>query len=47
MAMRVGAPARAVACLRQRDALADDDRRRFDRDFSVVLRRALRAVDEH
>jgi len=36
-----------VACLRQRDALAADDRRGFDRDFSVVLRRALRAIDAH
>jgi aminoglycoside phosphotransferase (APT) family kinase protein len=45
LALRVGAVAHAVACLRQRDALEPADRPGYDEDFTVVLRRALRQVD--
>jgi Phosphotransferase enzyme family len=41
LAMRVGSIAHAVAWLRQRDALSQEDRRDFDKGFSIVLRRAL------
>jgi hypothetical protein len=41
LAMRVGAIAHAVASLRQRDALSQKAQPDFDKDFSVVLRRAL------
>jgi aminoglycoside phosphotransferase (APT) family kinase protein len=44
LAMRVGAVARAVAYVRQRDALTAAARRTLDDDFAIVLRRALRLV---
>jgi hypothetical protein len=41
LAMRVGAFARAIAYVRQRAGLRPAERRLFDTDFSIVLRRAL------
>ncbi|HYZ00446.1 MAG TPA: hypothetical protein VFA92_03020, partial [Candidatus Binatia bacterium] len=40
LAVRVGAFAHAIAWVRQRDALSQEDRPGFDRAFRVVLRRA-------
>ena len=40
LAVRVGAFAHAIAWVRQRDALSQEDRPEFDRAFRVVLRRA-------
>jgi hypothetical protein len=39
--MRVGAIAHAVAWLRQRDALPQEAQPEFDKEFSIVLRRAI------
>jgi hypothetical protein len=44
LAMRVGAFAHAIAAERQRAALDGQDRRQFDEDFAIRLRRALRGV---
>ena len=44
LAMSVGGFARAIAYIRQRAALGHHDRRAFDADFAVVLRRALAQV---
>ncbi|MFL5832321.1 MAG: phosphotransferase [Solirubrobacteraceae bacterium] len=44
LALRVGAFARAIAYTRQRASLSGDQRRLFDHDFSIVLRRAVRRV---
>jgi hypothetical protein len=41
LAIRVGTFAHTVAWARQRDHLAEQDRRKFDRTFAIVLRRAL------
>jgi hypothetical protein len=41
LAVRVGTLARAIAYVRQRAALAPDERLGFDSDFAVVLRRAV------
>jgi hypothetical protein len=41
LAVRVGAFARAIAYIRQRAALGPEERRLFDTDFTIVLRRAL------
>jgi hypothetical protein len=41
LAVRVGAVARAIACMRQRAVLTPPERQLFDTDFSTVLRRAL------
>jgi hypothetical protein len=41
LAMRVGAIAHAVAWLRQRDALPQEAQPEFDKEFSIVLRRAI------
>jgi hypothetical protein len=41
LAVRTGAFARAIAYIRQRAALSPEERRSFDTDFSIVLRRAL------
>ena len=41
LALRVGTCAHAVAWLRQRDHLPEEERIRFDQVFSIVLRRAL------
>jgi aminoglycoside phosphotransferase (APT) family kinase protein len=41
LAVRVGSFARAIAYLRQRDALPQEQRPVFDTDFTVVLRRAI------
>jgi hypothetical protein len=45
LAHQVGVFAYAIAALRQREALSDTERIRFDEDFSVRLRRALSTVD--
>jgi hypothetical protein len=45
LAFRVGAFARAMACMKQRAVLTVDERHLFDTDFSVVLRRALGQVE--
>jgi len=39
--MRVGTFARPIAYMRQRAALRQEERRPFDTDFSIVLRRAI------
>ncbi len=44
LALRVGTFARAIAYLRPRAALSARERRVFDPDFSIVLRRAVRRV---
>ena len=44
VAMRVGAFARAIAYLPQREAVPAAARSTFDEDFTIVLRRALRLV---
>jgi hypothetical protein len=44
LALRVGAFARAVAYMRQRAALSAKERRVFDSDFSIVLRRVVPRV---
>jgi len=41
LAMRVGAFARAIAWLRQRDHLSAMERTEFDRGFPIVLRCAI------
>ena len=41
IAIRVGTFAHAIASLRQRDALPEQARADFDRDFTIVLRRAV------
>lgn len=41
VAFRVGAFARAIAYMRQRVVLSAAERRLFDTDFSIVLRRAV------
>jgi hypothetical protein len=41
LAVRVGAFAHAIAWIRQRDALPEQARPRFDEGFAIVLRRAL------
>jgi hypothetical protein len=41
LALRVGTFARAIAYVRIRDVLSAQERRHFDTDFSVVLRRAV------
>lgn len=41
LAVRVGTFARAIAYVRQRAAIPQEDLVRFDTDFSIVLRRAL------
>jgi aminoglycoside phosphotransferase (APT) family kinase protein len=41
LAIRLGSFARAIAYLRQREALDGEARARFDVDFSIVLRRAV------
>jgi hypothetical protein len=41
IAIRVGTFAHAMASLRQRDALPEQARADFDRDFTIVLRRAV------
>jgi hypothetical protein len=46
LAFRVGAFAHAIAWLRQRDHLGDEDRRSFDAPFAMVLRRALAVADD-
>jgi hypothetical protein len=45
LAMRVGAFARAIAYIRQREALRPDEVRDFDTDFTVVLNRAIARID--
>jgi len=45
LALRIGAFAHALACLRQRDHLKPDDLAEFDRDFSTVLQRAIARID--
>jgi len=45
LAMRIGAFAHTFGWARQRDHLPEAERARFDRSFSVVLRRALAQVD--
>jgi aminoglycoside phosphotransferase (APT) family kinase protein len=45
LAFRVGTFARAIACMHQRAVLTADERRHFDTDFSVVLRRALGQIE--
>jgi hypothetical protein len=44
LASRVGTFVRAIAYMRQRLALSAEERRAFDTDFSIVLRRAVRQV---
>ncbi|HKF75689.1 MAG TPA: phosphotransferase [Candidatus Dormibacteraeota bacterium] len=44
LAFRVGTFARAIAYTRQRVGLSSDERRLFDTDFSIVLRRAVSRV---
>ena len=44
LAFRVGTFARAIAYIRQRVGLSSDERRLFDTDFSIVLRRAVSRV---
>jgi hypothetical protein len=44
LAIRTGTFARAFAYTRQRDALPEAARPEFDKEFSVVLRRAIRTV---
>jgi hypothetical protein len=46
LAVRVGTFAHLFASTRVRDFLAPDDRPAFDVDFRVVLRRALRQLDD-
>jgi len=46
LALRVGAFAHAIAWIRQRDALPEQARRRFDEAFSIVLRRAVARTRE-
>jgi hypothetical protein len=41
LAMRVGMVAQLSAWLRHRDAMSPDDRRAFDGQFAIILRRAL------
>jgi hypothetical protein len=41
LAMRIGSFARPIAYMRQRAALRQEERPRFDTDFSIVLRRAI------
>ncbi|MDH4104030.1 MAG: hypothetical protein OEV29_11695 [Thermoleophilia bacterium] len=41
LALLVGAYAYAIACVRQREHLAETDRAADDEDFPVALRRAL------
>jgi hypothetical protein len=41
LAMRVGAVAHAIAWLRQRDHLPEEERAEFDVWFPVILRRAI------
>lgn len=45
-AMRVGRFAHAIAWLRHRDPLDAEQRRAFDIDYAIVLRRALAVIDE-
>lgn len=45
-AMRVGAFAHAIAWLRHRDPLGADEKAEFDKEYAVVLRRALAEVAE-
>ena len=45
-AMRVGAFAHAIAWLRHRDPLGPAERQAFDKEWAVVLRRALAGVAE-
>ena len=47
LAMRVGAFARSIAYIRQRAALPPKERKGFDTDFSIVLRRALAQTEPH
>jgi hypothetical protein len=46
LAFRVGAFAHVIAWARQRDHLPDDARPEFDKDFSIILRRALTCAVE-
>ncbi len=46
LALRVGTFARAIAYMRQRAGLSAHERRVFDPDFSIVLRRALCRVGD-
>jgi hypothetical protein len=41
LAMRVGSFARTFACVRQRNHLREAARADFDREFAIVLRRAI------
>src|SRR5437660_280207 len=47
LAMRVGIFAHAIAWLRQRDALPNEELPSFDRWFAVILRRALARTVAH
>jgi hypothetical protein len=47
LAMVVGGFTRAIAYIRQRAILPESERRSFDSDFAIVLRRALAQADDY